>query len=69
VLSLEVKGPKHIFVTEANEIFPHKVDQINVGEWAAMFGSINSENRHRHMNISIQHHIMIQIQLRVVGMH
>jgi len=68
VLSIEVNGPKHIFVTEANEIFLHKMDQINVGEWGTMFGSMNSLNRHRHMNISIQHQIMIQIQLRVVGM-
>ena len=66
--ALRRKGQSIFFVTEEKEIFPHKVDQIDVGEWAAMFGSINSENRHRHMNISI-HHIMLQIQLRVIGMH
>ena len=64
---LEVRGPKHIFVTDVTEIFPHKVDQTDVGEWAAMFGSINSYDSHGHANIFIRDHIMIQIPIRVIG--
>ena len=64
-----MKGQSIFFVTEAIKIFPHKVDQIDVGEWAAMFGSINSYDRHEHTNIFIRHHIMIQIPIRVFGFH
>jgi len=65
------RGEGHciFFVTEVMEIFPHKVDQIDVGERAAMSGSINSYDRHGHANIFIRNHIVIQIPLRVTGTH